>query len=113
MLKSLKNNLKEATSTILPIVIFVVALCLIIPMSPALLVSFLLSSLLLIIGTGLFTFGADLSMLIIGERIGSKLVKSKNIWVILLVSLIIGTVITIAEPDLRVLADQLSTIPSN
>ena len=113
MLKSLKNNLKEATSTILPIVIFVVVLCLIIPMSPALLISFLLSSLLLIMGTGLFTFGADLSMLIIGERIGSRLVKSKKIWVILLVSLIIGTVITIAEPDLRVLADQLSTIPSN
>ncbi len=113
MIKSVKNNLKEAISTIMPIVIFVMLLCIVIPMPPSLLISFLLSSFLLIIGTGLFTFGADISMLIIGEKIGNKLVKSKKIWLVLLVSLIIGTVITIAEPDLRVLADQLSTIPSN
>lgn len=113
MLKSIKNNLKEAATTIMPIVIFVMLLCIIIPMPPSLLISFLISSFLLIIGTGLFTFGADISMLIIGEKIGNKLVKSKKIWLILLVSLIIGTVITVAEPDLRVLADQLSTIHSN
>jgi len=113
MLNKLKNNLTEASSTIMPIVIFVMLLCLVIPMPVDLLISFLVSSLLLIIGTGLFTFGADISMLIIGERIGSRLVKSKKLWIILIVSLIIGTVITIAEPDLRVLADQLSTIPSN
>ena len=113
MLENLKNNLKEASATILPIVVFVILLCIVVPMPPDLLISFLISSFLLIIGTGLFTFGADISMLIIGERIGSHLVRSKKLWLILIVSLIIGTVITIAEPDLRVLADQLSTIPSN
>lgn len=113
MLKSIKNNLKEAAITILPIIIFVILLCLIIPIPAPLLASFIFSSILLIIGTGLFTFGADISMLIIGEKIGNKLVKSKKIGIVLLVSLIIGTVITIAEPDLRVLADQLSTISSN
>jgi len=113
MLQNIKKNMLEALSTIMPIVICVMPLCLVIPMPVDLLISFLVSSFLLIIGTGLFTFGADISMLIIGERIGSRLVKSKKLWIILLVSLIIGTVITIAEPDLRVLADQLSTIPSN
>lgn len=113
MLASFKNNLKEATTTILPIVVFVITLCLIVPMPPKLLISFLLSSLLLILGTGLFTFGAELSMVVIGERIGNKLVKSKKILMILLISFIIGTVVTIAEPDLRVLADQLTNIPSN
>lgn len=113
MLENFKNGFKEALATIMPIVIFVMLLTLIIPIPVDLLVSFLFSAFLLIIGTGLFTFGADISMLIIGERIGSKLVRSKKLWIILIVSLIIGTVITIAEPDLRVLADQLSTIPSN
>ena len=98
MLHNLKNSLKEALATIMPIAIFVMLLTLVIPIPVDLLISFLISSFLLIIGTGLFTFGADISMLIIGERIGSKLVRSKKLWIILVVSLIIGTVITIAEP---------------
>lgn len=113
MLENLKNSLKEALSTIMPIVIFVMLLTLVIPIPVDLLISFLISAFLLILGTGLFNFGADISMLLIGERIGSRLVESKKLWIILIASLIIGTVITIAEPDLRVLADQLSTIPSN
>lgn len=113
MLQNLRSNLKEALITIMPIVIMVMLLALIVPMSTSLLLSFLFSSILLIIGTGLFTFGADISMLIIGEKIGNKLVRSKKMWVVLLICLIIGTVITIAEPDLRVLADQLNNIPSN
>jgi hypothetical protein len=52
-------------------------------------------------------------MLSIGEKLGDKLVRSKMIWFILFVCLVIGTVITIAEPDLRVLADQLTSIPTN
>lgn len=113
MLNNIRNNLIEALTTIMPIVIIVMVLNIIVPMSPSLIVSFLFSSLLLIIGTGLFTFGADISMLIIGEKIGDRLVRSKKIWIVLLVCLIIGTVITIAEPDLRVLADQLVSVPSN
>lgn len=112
MLKHLKNNLIEALLTIVPIVIIVMALTVIIPISPSLLISFLLSALMLVVGTGLFTFGADISMLIIGEKIGDKLVRSKNIWLVLFICFVIGTVITIAEPDLRVLADQLTSVSS-
>lgn len=113
MLNNLKNNILESLGTILPIVIMVMLLTLIIPMSPGLLISFLFSSLILVIGTGLFTFGADISMLIIGERLGDRLVRSKKTWIVLLICFVIGTVVTIAEPDLRVLADQLTSIPSN
>lgn len=113
MLNNIKNNFKESLVTIIPIVIMVMILTLIVPMPPSLLISFLFSSGLLILGTALFTFGADISMLAIGEKLGNKLVRSKKIWIILFVFLIIGTVVTIAEPDLRVLADQLTSIPSN
>ena len=113
MLKHIQNSLKEAVISIIPVVIVVMLLSLLITMTPSLMISFLISSVILVIGTGLFTFGADISMLLIGEKIGNKLVRSKKISIILLVSLIIGIVTTIAEPDLRVLADQLTSIPSN
>jgi len=113
MLKNLKDNFKESLVTIIPIVIMVMILTLIVPMPPSLLISFLISSGLLILGTSLFTFGADISMLMIGEKLGDKLVRSKIVMIVLFVCLVIGTVVTIAEPDLRVLADQLTSIPSN
>lgn len=113
MLNNFKNNFQETLITIVPIVLIVVLLTLFIPIPPFLLTSFFISSFLLILGTSLFTFGADISMLSIGEKLGDKLVRSRMMWFILFVCLIIGTVITIAEPDLRVLADQLTSIPSN
>jgi len=113
MLNNFKNNFKDALLTIIPIVLIVVLLTLFIPIPPVLLISFFISSFLLILGTSLFTFGADISMLTIGEKLGDKLVRSKKIWLILFVCLVIGTVVTIAEPDLRVLAEQLTSIPTN
>lgn len=104
--------LKDSFYTILPIILITILLRIFIPIPNNLLLAFLFSSFLLIIGISLFTFGADLSMVVIGEKIGNKLVKSKSIILILLVSFIIGTVVTIAEPDLKVLADQLVSIPN-
>jgi hypothetical protein len=69
---------------------------------------FLLGAALLVVGMGFFTLGADTAMMPLGEGIGAQLTRSNNIFIIILISLIMGTVITIAEPDLRVLADQLA-----
>ncbi len=112
MLKDLKKNLEEALGTILPVVFIVQIITLIIPVDRDVLISFLLSSIMLIFGLALFTYGADLSMIVIGNKIGKDLVKSKKIWLILIVGFIIGTVVTVAEPDLLVLAEQLTSIPS-
>ncbi len=112
MIRELKKNLESSMITILPVVFIVLVLSLFIPISRDVLISFLFSSVLLIIGSALFTFGADLSMIVIGNKIGKDLVKSKKIWLILIVGFIIGTVVTIAEPDLLVLAEQLTSIPS-
>lgn len=112
MINKLKQNLIDSFKTIIPVIIITLILRIFIPIPNYLMKAFLFSSILLILGTGLFTFGADLSMVVIGERIGNKLVKSSKVWLILLVSFIIGTVITIAEPDLKVLVDQLVSIPN-
>lgn len=112
MIRELKKNFESSMITILPVVFMVLVLSLFIPISRDVLISFILSSVLLIMGSALFTFGADLSMIVIGNKIGKDLVKSKKIWLILIVGFIIGTVVTIAEPDLLVLAEQLTSIPS-
>ena len=112
MLKEFKKNLHSAAATILPIVFIVQIITLIIPVKTGVLVSFLISSVLLIFGSAIFTFGAELSMELIGNKIGKDLVRSKKVLLILGVSFIIGTVVTIAEPDLLVLAEQLTSIPS-
>ncbi len=74
--------------------------------------TFLICSLLLAIGMTLFNIGANTSMVEIGSKIGNHLTRKRNVPLILLFSFIIGFIITIAEPDLRVLASQVSSISS-
>jgi hypothetical protein len=73
---------------------------------------FLAGAALLIIGMGFFTLGADMAMMPMGEGIGIQLTKSSKLALILLVSFVMGVIITIAEPDLQVLAKQVPSIPS-
>lgn len=75
--------------------------------------AFLVGSLFLIIGMTLFSIGADISMIEMGSKVGSHLTKKRNIPFILALSFIIGFIITIAEPDLRVLASQMPAISSD
>lgn len=110
--KKLKDDLMNSVKTIGPVVLIVLLLTLFIPVKESFLMSFLFSAILLIIGSTLFTFGADLSMIIIGNKIGKDLVKSKKVIIILIVSFIIGTAVTIAEPDLLVLTEQITSISS-
>ena len=111
MFENFKDDLREAFLSILPIVVVVCALSFFVPIPYSLFISFLVSSVLLVLGTALFTFGSDISMMIIGEKIGNKLVKSKRLGVILIISFIIGTIVTMAEPDLRVFVEQILSIP--
>ena len=74
---------------------------------------FISCAVLLILGIGLFNLGADISMQPMGEQIGSSLIKNRKILLIALVVFVMGLLITIAEPDLTVLAEQVSNaIPS-
>ena len=67
---------------------------------------------MLVFGMGLFTLGTDLSMTPVGEHIGSAVTKSRKLWLIVIVSLLVGALVTISEPDLQVLAEQVPNIPN-
>ena len=105
----IRAEIRSAARSVLPILIIVLVLCLTISPVPAgLMVSFLLGALLLIVGMGLFTLGAETSMTPIGNRIGSALTRSRKPLLIVAVSFLLGAAITVAEPDLQVLAE---TVP--
>ncbi len=107
----LAEKLKEAAASVLPVSAIVAVLCLTLaPVDVGLMLSFLLGSLLLIVGMGLFTLGAEMSMSRIGNLIGAKMTKSRKLWFILLVSFLLGVAITMAEPDLQVLATNVPAI---
>ncbi|MFR5601213.1 MAG: DUF1538 domain-containing protein [Lachnospiraceae bacterium] len=103
----------ESVASVLPITGIVLALSIsIAPLTPGTLVLFLFGALLLVFGMGFFTLGVDMSMIPMGEGIGVQMSKSKRIWIPLVVCLILGIMITVAEPDLQILANQVSSIPN-
>ena len=107
-----RKPLKESLTSVLPITAIVLVLCFTItPISNNAMMAFLLGSLLLIVGMGLFTLGSEMSMIPLGEAVGKEITKSKKVWVIVAISFLIGVIITVAEPDLQVLAGQVPSIP--
>ena len=112
MKNKITESLIDAFKSVMPIVIVIIMLSFMIEIPNKTIMSFSLSAILLIIGISIFTVGANMSMVTIGERIGRLLVKKNKKIIMLVASLIVGIVITISEPDLIVLAGQLSSIPS-
>lgn len=109
----LAEKIRESAVSVLPILILVSLLCLFLtPMQPQLLLAFLIGALMLILGMGLFSLGAEQSMTPIGTKIGTALTKTKNLPLILGVSFLLGFAITVAEPDLQVLAETVPHISS-
>lgn len=107
------EKLKEALSSVLPISILVIILVLLfVPMPDGMMAQFVIAALLLIVGMTLFTLGVDISMMVIGEKVGVFLTKSKKIFLVIIISFLIGMFITIAEPDLHVLAAQTPGVPN-
>lgn len=102
---ALAEKLRESVLSVLPITLIVAALCIFfVPVASGLMLSFIVGSIMIIFGMALFTLGADISMMQIGSQIGAKMTKSRKLWLILLLSFILGIAITVAEPDLQVLA---------
>lgn len=109
----LTEKLKESLNSVLPIVGIVMILCFsIAPISASILLCFLMGAALIIAGSMFFTLGADISMTPMGERVGAAMTKSKNLFVIVILGFILGFIITISEPDLQVLAQQVPSIPN-
>lgn len=109
----IKNKLHESLFSILPIAAIVLLLGITVaPLTPSTFFLFLLGTLCLVVGLAVFTMGAEMSMQPLGAKIGSTLSKSKKIWLIALISFIIGILVTISEPDLQILAEQVSGVPN-
>ena len=109
----LGEKVREALASVVPITLIVLILCFTAaPVPTDVLLAFLVGAVLLIVGMGLFTLGADTAMLPIGERVGAQMTKSRKLWVVVCVSLLIGIIVTISEPDLQVLAGQVPGIPN-
>lgn len=108
----LLKKLKESLVSVLPIVaiVFILNLTPLTSFSAAEITVFLISAVFLIVGIALFNLGADLAMTPMGEHIGSGLTKLKSLALLLSVCFGMGILITVAEPDLTVLANQVSTI---
>ncbi|MBQ8352108.1 MAG: DUF1538 domain-containing protein [Clostridia bacterium] len=112
MSKVLLAKLREALVSVVPVaaIVFLLNLTPLVSFSGEELVAFLVSTALLILGISLFNLGADLAMTPMGEHIGAGLTKSRSMTLLLLVCFAMGLLITVAEPDLSVLAEQVSEV---
>ena len=105
----IKDKLGESLRSVLPIALIVLALSItIVPISTGDMFLFLVGIVCLVFGMSLFTAGAEMSMQPLGSKIGSTVGSSKRVWIIAFVSFIIGILVTISEPDLQLLAEQVS-----
>ncbi len=109
----LGEKVREALASVVPITVIVLILCFTAaPVPTDILLAFLIGAVMLILGMGLFTLGAETAMTPIGERVGAHMTKSRKLWVVVSVSFLIGVIITVSEPDLQVLAGQVPGIPN-
>ena len=109
----LKEKILESLSAVLPITGIVLMLSIIlVPVELGTMVMFLVGAIMLVVGMGFFQLGAEMSMTPLGEGIGVQISKTRNILLILLIGFSMGAIITVSEPDLQVLAQQVPSIPN-
>ncbi|WP_174615892.1 DUF1538 domain-containing protein [Virgibacillus ihumii] len=107
------SKLKEVLLAVLPITIMVLILNFTLtPLDPSLLARFIIGAILIIIGLSIFLFGVDIGITPIGETIGKAIAKSNKIWIVMIAGLSLGFFISIAEPDLHILAGQVEMVTS-
>lgn len=111
--KKLKEKIDESINAVVPITVIVLLLSIfIVPMETGTIAMFLVGAFMLIIGMAFFQLGAEMSMTPLGEGVGSQIMKTRRLSVLVLVCFVMGVIITIAEPDLQVLANQVPSIPN-
>lgn len=106
------SKLKESLFSVLPVAVIVLifALTPVTDFTTKEIVTFVVSAIMLILGIALFNVGADLAMTPMGEQVGAGLTKSKKLPLLLGVGFAMGVLITVAEPDLSVLAEQVKAV---
>ena len=111
-MKELWNKIQEALVSALPItaIVYLMALTPLFDFSRVELITFTIGAIGLVVGIGMFNLGADLAMTPMGTHIGSGLSRQRKLGLLLSVCFVLGLLITVAEPDLQVLASQVSAV---
>lgn len=111
--EKLQEKFRESLAAVLPIVGIVLFLCFfIVPVPSGILLCFLFGAILLVAGMMFFNLGAEISMTPMGERVGTSVTRSKKLWAVMILSFILGIIITVSEPDLQVLAELVPSVPN-
>ncbi len=105
------TKFKEVLTSVLPIIVIVILLNFTLtPMGNLILFRFLLGSLVVILGLTIFLVGVDLGINPIGNEMGSAMTKRNKVWLVVTAGLILGFLVSIAEPDLHILAAQIDLV---
>ena len=111
-MRELWEKIKEALISALPItaIVYILSLTPLFDFSAVELITFTIGAVMLVLGIGMFSLGADLAMTPMGSNVGSGLSRQRKLGLLLSVCFVLGMLITIAEPDLQVLANQVSAV---
>ena len=111
-MKELRGKIRESLISALPVTVIVYLLSAtpLLDVSIAELITFTIGAVLLVLGIGLFSMGADLAMTPMGAHVGAGLSRQRKLWLLCGICFLLGMLITIAEPDLQVLANQVRTV---
>ena len=108
---NLLAKLKETSISVIPILLIVLVLYLTLaPIGIHLLASFLVGGILIIIGLSLFLLGTEIGLIPVGQRVGSALVRRRSLSLILIAGFFIGFLVTVAEPQVQILASQVASV---
>ncbi len=112
-MNALVLKFKEVLYSVLPITILVLILNFTLtPLESPLIIRFLIGAVLIIFGLTIFLLGVDTGITPIGTAMGSTIVKSNKVWIVTTAGLLLGFFISIAEPDLHILAGQIDYVTS-
>ena len=105
----LARKFTEVSYSVLPITVLVIILHFtLIPIETEMLARFIIGAILVIIGLGIFLFGAEIGIVPIGNLMGETIAKTNNSYLVGILGFILGFLITVAEPDLQILARQVN-----
>ncbi len=108
-MQKIKATLLEVAYGVIPITLIITLLQFTIAQIPwPMYFDFLGGTVLMTIGLTLFLLGIEVGFIPIGESLGSSLVQSGSMRLILLFGFVIGFAVTVPEPDVLVLATQAS-----
>ncbi len=107
------SKFKEVLYSVLPITLIVIVLNFTLsPVATPLIIRFIIGAVLIIIGLTIFLIGVDIGITPIGNTMGSTMAKSNKLWIVILAGILLGFFVSIAEPDLHILAGQVAAVTS-